>query len=118
MSAATVALVGTLVYRFPELRPLLQDHLDDQDGEILPHLFMADVERWAEGRITADDEASKKLVQDVLDFLEVAYCTQGDDVQELIAVSFLEHFPRPGEPASELRSMVGPNLAEQLQRIG
>ena len=118
MSASTVAFVGAFVYRFPVLRSLLQEHLDDQDGEVLPHLFIADVERWAEAQLECHDEASYALVRDVLAFLEAACCTQGDEVEELIAVSFLEHLPRPGKPGAELRSMVGPNLAKQLQRIG
>ena len=118
MSASTVAFVGSLAYQFPALRPLLQVHLDDQDGEILPHLFMADLERWAEAQIQARDEASHLLLEQVLAFLEMAYSTQGAEVEELIAVSFLEHLPRPGEPGAELRTLVGPNLAEQLERIG
>src|SRR5205085_10200900 len=38
-------LVGSLVYQFPALQALLEEHVDDQEGEILPHLFMADLER-------------------------------------------------------------------------
>lgn len=118
MSATTVALVGTLAYRIHELRPLLQEHLDDQDGEVLPHLFMADVERWAEAEATSGDDARQAVVQAVLAFLEDAYSTQGEEIEELISVSFLEHIPLLGEPGSVLRSLVGPRLAEQLRRIG
>lgn len=118
MNASTVALIGALAYRFLELRPLLQEHLDDNDGEVLPHLFVADVERWAEGEATAEGNARQAAVQDVLAFLEDAYSTQGEEIEELISVSFLEHVPRPGEPGSLLRSLLGPRLAEQLRRIG
>jgi hypothetical protein len=113
-----VALVGALFYRFKVLRPLLEEHLEDQDGGVLPHLLIADVERWAETEIAKGDEGARALVREVLDFLEDAYATQGSEVEELIAVSFLEHVPRPGEPGSQLRALVGPRLAEELRRIG
>lgn len=118
MSASTVALVGAIFHRFNELQPLLAEHLKEQDGEVLPHLLMADLERWAEAELGKGQEGSRASVQAVLEFLEDAYATQGDEVEELIAVSFLEHLPRAGEPGSELRTMVGPRLAEQLRRIG
>jgi len=118
MSASTVALVGALFYRFKALRPLLQEHLEDQDGGVLPHLLMADIERWAEAEIAKGDGDARTFVQEVLDFLEDAYATQGAEVEELIAVSFLEHIPRPGEPGSQLRALVGPRLAGELRRLG
>lgn len=118
MSASTVAFVGALFHRFKVLQPLLEEHLDDQDGEVLPHLLMADVERWAEAEIAKSDESARAFVREVLAFLEVAYATQGSEVEELIAVSFLEHLPRPGEPGSQLRALLGPRLAEELRRIG
>lgn len=35
--AADVSFVGALAYKFPELLPLLQEHVDSY--EMLPHLF-------------------------------------------------------------------------------
>jgi hypothetical protein len=113
-----VALIGALFYRFKVLRPLLQEHLEDQDGGVLPHLLMADIERWAEAEIAKGDDGARATVREVLAFLEDAYATQGNEVEELIAVSFLEHVPRPGESGSQLRELVGPRLAEELRRIG
>ncbi len=117
-SAATVAFVGALVYRFGALLPLLQDHLEEQEGEVLPHLFMADVERWVEGEVKSGDSSRCAQVQAMLDFLEIVYSTAGEEVEELISVSFLEHLPRPGDPGCEIRRMVGPILTEQLSIIG
>ena len=57
------------------------------------------------------------LLQAVLGFLEEAFSTQGEEVEELIAVSFLEHLPRPSEPGAELRQMLGPRLAQELRRM-
>ncbi len=117
-SAATVAFVGALVYRFSALLPLLQDHIEEQEGEVLPHLFMADVERWVEGEVKSGDSSRCAQVQAMLNFLETAYSTTGGDVEELISVSFLDHLPRPGDPGCEIRCMVGPILTKQLSIIG
>lgn len=118
MSAATVAFVGALAHQFPEVLPLLAEHLSDQEGEVLPHLFMADLERWAEKKVMSDYDGPCGELREVLDFLEFAFSAAGAEVEELIAVSFLEHLPRPGEPGCELRGMLGPLLSEQLRAIG
>lgn len=45
----------SLAAALPEIRPLLREHLQYYDEEMLPHLLIADVERWAE----AEAERSK-----------------------------------------------------------
>jgi hypothetical protein len=114
MRAAQVALLGALAWRFPALRFELDQHLDDNDGEILPHPLMSAYERWAEAAVRAGDSDLTPF----LAFLEDAYESGGEEVGELISVSFLEHLPRPGEPGAELRDRVGPAMAEQLRLIG
>ena len=114
MKGAQVALLGALAWRFGALRRLLDEHLEDNEYEILPHLLIADYERWAEAALAEGDPT----LQEFLDMLEDAYLTGGDEVEELISVSFLEHLPRPGEPQSQLRDLVGPTLRKQLDVIG
>jgi hypothetical protein len=114
MRAAQIALLGALAWRFPGLRAELDEHLADNEGEILPHPLMSAYERWAETALAAGDPS----LDSFLEFLEDAYQRGGRDVKELISVSFLEHVPRPGEPGAELRARVGPALARQLEVIG
>lgn len=116
MSARTVAFTGCLVYRLPGLEGLFQEHLDDQEGEVLPHLFMADLERWIEAEVARDGKPSR-LIEEILDFLEAAV-RRDDEIAELIHASFLEHLPRPGEPGAEIRDRLGPALTERLRQIG
>lgn len=118
MSAATVPFVCAMAYRFAELRPLLQDHVDDNDGEVLPHLFLADVERWVESEATRGASGNGSVFDSVLAFIEEAYDSGGAEIEELISVSFLEHLPRDGLAAASINSRIGARLAEQLQRIG
>lgn len=114
MRSAQVAFLGSLAWRYLALRRRLDEHLDDNEGEILPHVLMADYERWAEEALRSDDP----LLTDLLDELETAYRTGGREVEELISVSFLEGLPRPGQPGAELRELVGPSLRKQLGVIG
>ena len=116
MRAAEVAFVGALVYSHPWLTPILQEHIDDNDG-VLPHLLLADIERWAEAQLKEHGPTDEQL-RKVLTFLETEYAAGHSHVDELISVSFLELLPRPGEPLFELRTLVGPRLSKQLEAIG
>jgi hypothetical protein len=106
MSASTVALIGALMYRTRALLPVLEEHLTDNDGQVLPHLVMADVIRWLVAYRTAQPE----LVRSVLDWLETAYVDGDEDVRDVIAVSGVEMIPDPGQHGAELRTMLGTHL--------
>lgn len=108
-----MALPRALAWRFPALQKRIDQHLDDNNGEVPPHVLMSDYERWAESALTGDPQLS-----DFLEFLEDAYGSAGLEVDELISVSFLEHLPRLGQPGAELRQLVGPRLQQQLRVIG
>ena len=101
MSAATEGLVRDVVANVPELQPLLAEHLADNYGELLPHVFFGDVTRWALREKAVNSLSLKRL----LTLLDASYAKGVPDVQELIAVSFLENLP-PGWPAK-----LGPHLA-------
>jgi hypothetical protein len=109
-----VALLGALAWRIPALHRALDEHLSDNNGEILPHPLMSEYERWAERAFANRDSQLSTF----LDFLEDAYRNGGAEVEELISVSFLEHLPRPGESGSQLRDLIGPTLQRQLAEIG
>lgn len=94
--ASTVALSGAMVHNHQVLMGILQEHLDDQEGEVLPHLLMADVARWAERQWTVD----RQLVVELLDWLESEYRRAQGEVADLIAVSFIEHIVTPDDRAS------------------
>lgn len=106
--------MGALVHQFPGLPPALQEHLNEQEGELLPHLFMADVERWAEAEVVNRLPQSQSSITGILNFFEAAFGNDDAEIVELIHVSFLEHLPRPGQPGSELRGILGPLLTERL----
>ncbi|HEY4864399.1 MAG TPA: hypothetical protein VIK45_02695 [Candidatus Dormibacteraeota bacterium] len=115
MRAYEVAFAGALCCRFPEFMPLLQEHLDDYDG-LLPHVFMGEVTRWLVQRFHAD--ASDSTLRQVLDFIETAFERANGEDRELIAASFLENLPRPGQEDDGVRLLLGPALQGQLRQIG
>lgn len=112
MSAETVAFTGALVHANPELLPLLGEHLDELDGEILPHVYVANVEKWVETEFL--NGRSMAAVQRIVEFMERSLNSGRDDIDELIVVSFLEHLPTDLEAGSEIRELLGPGLAELL----
>lgn len=114
MNAEEVAFVGALVHRFPALTALLREHLAYYDA-LLPRAFMGDVTRWAVAKQRA---GSPSELAPFLEFVESCYRQGTTEEQELISVSFLENLPGPEEPGGDLRSALGPQLAEQLRCIG
>jgi hypothetical protein len=112
--ADDVALAGGLCLEFVELRPVLQEHLDDYDG-LLPHLLLADVTRWLVARLSENGRDDPVLVS-VLDFLEKHFASGGEHVSELIAVSVLETMPLKGEEGDEIRGLVGPAMRAHVDR--
>lgn len=114
MRGDQIALLGSLAWRFPKLREALNQHLADNHGEILPHPLMSEYERWAQRAILEGDTQLSEFLRT----LEDAYVTGGDEIENLIAVSFLEHLPRPGEAGAEIRDWLGPAMQHQLDVIG
>ena len=110
-----VRWVEDLVAAFPVLADLARQHVDDH-GELLPHLFCGDLTRWllaSYGR--ADSEEHRDVVR-VLAFVEDSF-SQRPEVQNLIAVSILENFPRSGDPNDGIRTLLGSTTSEELESV-
>lgn len=106
MSASTEATIRRLVAEYRELAPVLDESLEDNEGELLPHLVLADVVRWLAEHVESDSDTCRS----VLDWLEREYERGPEDVRGLITVSGVEMIPDPGQPGSSLRGWLGPAL--------
>lgn len=105
--ASTVAMVGALVYEHRQLLPVLAEHLEDNDCEVLPHLLLADIVRWTAARVETAEETCRAVWQ----WIARAYEVGDEPVRGLITVSGVEALPNPGEPgAAELRQMLSAEL--------
>lgn len=120
MSERAASFVRAMVACFPGLSALLEEHVKDNLGELLPHVFFGDVARYILSLLLAASGGGlppRRELRDILAYLEEAYAGGDEEVRELIAVSFLENLPRPGESSAEIREMLGPNLRRQLNLV-
>jgi hypothetical protein len=60
VSERAETFVREIVERFPKLSPLLREHLHDNSGELLPHVFFGDLTRYAVALLTAPTAESKQ----------------------------------------------------------
>ncbi|MDP5228193.1 MULTISPECIES: hypothetical protein [Arthrobacter] len=106
VKAENVASIGALIHEFPELTEILQESLEDNEGQVLAHLIMADVFRW----MAAHVENDRSACQSIVNWLEREFERGPDEVKNLIIVSGVELIPDPGDTGAELRDMLGPLL--------
>lgn len=111
MRERDVAFILELVGDVPELRPLLNEHLADNYEEILPHVFLADVLRYA---LAHPREAA---VATTLERLEEAFRLGDEERKELISTGFLENLPVASEDHTGLRARLGPMLCAEAGRV-
>ena len=80
--------VDRLVVAVPETRDLVAEHLEDQSGELLLHLMMADLLRFAVAQYhVGQADVSARCLKSVDDAFRL-----GDEyVENAVAVSFVEN---------------------------
>lgn len=112
MSALMVSFICHLAFVCRELIPTLAESLNDNRGQVLPHLIMADYLRMVEDN---SDLTEWKSV--LLECLEQAITEEKADIRELIAVSFIEHLPVSTDAGHWLVDALGPNLRKQYRVV-
>jgi hypothetical protein len=70
-----------------ETRALVKEHLRDQYGEILLHLLIADLRRFL---LAAFEQGDDRVLQRCLGLLDLALREGDDEVENAVAVSFVE----------------------------
>lgn len=102
-----------LVTAMPELSPLLDEHLRDQEGELLAYLLMGDVARWLHDQ----SSTSPARTGQVLKWLEAEFTSGSFDVRNLIDVGIIEMLPALPEGRSILE-MLPPALRDRAEVAG
>jgi len=81
---STSSMIDELAIAHPAVKEMLAEHLDDNYGELLPHVFFGDMVRWVERDAPADEIAR------VLAELDTCFTNGDEEVQNVILVSFVE----------------------------
>lgn len=82
-----------LVAAAPDLAPVLDEHLRDQEDELLAYVFMGDVARWLHETSTT----APARVEAVLAWLESRFVDGNFDERNLIDVGIIEMLPAAPE---------------------
>jgi hypothetical protein len=108
------SFVEGLLRVVPELRPVYDRHLADNDT-LLPHVFMGDVTRFAVAE-TADATGQAALAR-LMGYLEDGLKGGGEEVKELISASFVENLLGEKAALQRLKSLMGPSLTKKVEAI-
>jgi hypothetical protein len=107
MTMTAIAFCYYLAERIPDIETLLSEHVANYD-EVLPHVFMGDVTRYV-----LEDRPNRA---DVVKELEAAFIDQGPEVEELIAVSFVENLVTEDELKKAIQGVDAPKLIAEWQK--
>jgi hypothetical protein len=80
--------VQALSGEVPTASLVIEEHLADNEGELLIHLLMADLLRFCVAAFTADETGSSRRC---LDVVGSAFETGDEHLRNAVEVSFLEH---------------------------
>lgn len=111
MRADDAKFVHALVDEVPELRPLMEEHVEDNFGEVLPHLFLADVARF----VTANPR--EQATSSALAFLNGGLRSAEPERRDLISTGFVENLVTGPDSLREMRIRLGPDLRAEADRI-
>lgn len=101
----------------PRLGPLLAQHVEYFD-ELLSHVFMGDVSRFAIAEFARCTDGGGSGCPDLLALLaalEQGFWDGDEGVQNLISVSFLENVAEEVAASPEFLSLFGPELRREIQ---
>jgi hypothetical protein len=84
---STDHFVAEVLHEVPEVQAVVREHLEDNDGEPLLHLLIADLRRYA---LQAFDAKESDVLGRLLGAVDRAMRDGDDSVENAIGVSFVE----------------------------
>jgi len=109
--------VDQLLEAVPELRPAYEKHVSDYD-ELLAHVFFGDVTRYVAQKARLDKMGKDTPLERTLRVMERCLTSGREEVQELVAVSFVENLMEHSELLAALKPLMGPSLIRQFEDLG
>ena len=114
ITAANMVFVGTLVKDVPQLASAYREHLQDNFGELLPHVFMGDVTRWVVAVSQHGNET--EALSTLLARMDAVLGDPSHPCQELVWVSFIENLGDERTAVAAIRALSGPSLRAALEK--
>jgi len=105
MIAISIAFSAGLAYKYQELLPVFAEHLEDQSGEVLPHILFEEYSQFIFNR-----EKSAEWIVSLLGYLESVYDYDDDPVSNVIALSFIESIPYSENQVHWARNLLGKKM--------
>lgn len=102
--------LSDLALDVPDLGPIVAEHLDDNDGELLPHLLLSDIRQWCLEHVATDPAT----VQRVVDGLDRAVGSGDEAIENAVAVSFVEDLMADGAPGEAVLALVPPRMRAMI----
>ena len=111
-------IFNNVLEKAPGFAPIYDEHIKDND-EVLHHVLMGELTTYAiklyrTGHKERDDR-SRETLDAILDLLEQAIQSPDGNLQELVAVSFVENLGRADEDYDGMRALLRPALLKQLK---
>lgn len=107
MTMTTNQFCVFLVEQVPETKHILDEHVNDND-DLLPHVFFGDLTRY----VMANGLGRRKIVE----LLEQNFRRHDTEVEELIAVSFVENLETEFDLEQATRDVDAKELIEEWRR--
>lgn len=114
ISPTTIECVKKLLEHVPELRPVYDEHIHDND-DLLPHVFFGSVTRYVVQQASSGQSGPSKPVGRILEFLERCMTSGDDKVKELVSVSFIENLAKHDDVVNALEGLLGASLERELK---
>lgn len=111
-----VQFMNEIAAAFPGAARVIRARRQEERGDLLPHMEMSDLIWWAGETYASSqslDESSRHARRELEDFmrmLEERFEVGDQDVDNLIAVSFLEGLAQTRESLPGLRRLLGPRM--------
>ena len=117
--SAPSAYIQELAMKIGSIKDIYDQHLKEYD-ELLPHVFLGDLTRYIVHRVRSilsgeHGIEGRSEIEIIMQHFEKGMTSGTVEIQELIAVSFLENLNQSDKKL--LKKKLGPNLLKELNSI-
>lgn len=109
-----IKFVGDLIGKVPELQPVLDEHIHENDDP-LPYVFMGAVRDFMLSEERSNRLEPHQPAARILEFIEGQLKQGGEYMQGFVHASFTDNFPDESSVLQKLEPLIGPLLRQQLK---